>query len=264
MTAPDFFLVDAFTDHIFGGNPAAVCPLQRWPDDDRLLRMTQEHNQAETAFFVATEDGFELRWFTVLGEINLCGHATLATAQVIFNHLHYPGDEIRFSTRFVGPLTVKRKDDGLMLDFPAWYPEPVETLPSALLEGLGITRAGQAFSGRDYLLVLENEQAVRNVNPDFSLLGQAGKCVCITAAGDDCDFVSRFFCPGDAHQEDPVTGSTHTMLIPFWSKRLGKQQMMARQLSARGGELRCEYTGDRVLISGQARTYLQGSLFLTN
>ncbi|MDU4001747.1 PhzF family phenazine biosynthesis protein [Pluralibacter gergoviae] len=256
-----FYMVDAFSDRAFGGNPAAVCPLVDWLPDATLLKMAQEHNQSETAFFVRTDGGFELRWFTTQGEINLCGHATLASAHVIFEYLDYPHAEIRFTTRFIGELTVKRSGDWLTMDFPAWQTAPVQP-PALLLSGLGIDGA-QAFRlGRDYLVVLENEQQVAALAPDIHPMLPLEKMVCVTAPGDEVDFVSRFFCPGEAVAEDPVTGSAHSMLIPYWGERLGKKQMQARQISARGGELRCEWRGDRVLISGEARTYLIGTVML--
>lgn len=256
-----FYMVDAFSDRAFGGNAAAVCPLVEWLPDETLLKMAQEHNQSETAFFVRTDDGFELRWFTTQGEINLCGHATLASAHVIFEFLDYPHTEIRFSTRFVGELTVTRSGDWLTLNFPAWQSQVVAP-PALLLIGLGIEKYQEVRVARDYLVVLENQQQVEALTPDIHSMKALGKMVCVTAPGDTHDFVSRFFCPGEGVAEDPVTGSAHSMLIPYWGEKLGKKQMQARQVSARGGELRCELRGDRVLIGGQASTYIIGSVFL--
>lgn len=257
-----FYLVDAFSDRPFGGNPAAVCPLEAWLPDDILLKMAQQHNQSETAFFVRTDTGFELRWFTTQYEINLCGHATLASAHVIFEYLDYPATEIVFSTRFVGDLTVTRNGDWLTLDFPAWESEAVDNPPAILLSALGISSAKEVRAGRDYMVVLENQQQVESLTPDIDAMKPLGKMVCITAPGDEVDFVSRFFCPGESVAEDPVTGSAHSMLIPWWGKKLGKSKMAARQVSARGGDLRCELKGDRVLMSGQAALYLKGTVFL--
>ena len=262
MQQIDFYMVDAFTTTTFGGNAAAVCPLTDWLPDETLLKMAQQHNQSETAFFVANENGFELRWFTTQGEINLCGHATLAAAHVIFEHLDYPDTKIHFATRFVGPLTVTRSGEWLTLDFPAWQSESAMP-PALLLETLGITEYKEMRVARDYMVVLENQQQVEAVRPNIHAMHPLGKMVCITAPGDgEYDFVSRFFCPGEGVPEDPVTGSAHSMLIPYWGEKLGKTQMNARQVSARGGDLRCELKGDRVLIGGQATLYLKGRIFL--
>lgn len=262
MQQIDFYMIDAFTNATFGGNAAAVCPLTEWLPDETLLKMSKQHNQSETAFFVATDGGFQLRWFTTQGEINLCGHATLAAAHVIFEHLAYSDATIHFDTRFVGPLTVTRSGEWLTLDFPAWETEPVMPLP-LLLETLGITECKEVRVARDYMVVLENQRQVEAVRPDINAMMPLGKMVCITAQGEgEYDFVSRFFCPGEAVAEDPVTGSAHSMLIPYWAEKLGKKEMLARQVSERGGDLRCQLEGDRVLIGGQAVTYLVGKVLL--
>jgi len=261
MQAIDFYMVDAFSQQTFGGNAAAVCPLVEWLPDATLLAMAKQHNQSETAFFVRTDSGFELRWFTTQYEINLCGHATLAAAHVIFEHLDYPHTDIRFSTRFVGELRVTRNGDWLTLDFPAWETKPVDA-PPLLLESLGINGCEEVRLGRDYLVVLKDEMQVRNLRPDIHAMLPLEKMVCVTAPGEQYDFVSRFFCPGEAVAEDPVTGSAHSMLIPYWGDKLGKTTMLAKQVSARGGELRCQWNGDRVLIGGQAATYLIGKVML--
>ncbi|WP_329503235.1 PhzF family phenazine biosynthesis protein [Klebsiella pneumoniae] len=237
MQEIQFYLVDAFSDKNFGGNAAAVCPLSEWLADDVLLKMAQQHNQSETAFFVRTDEGYELRWFTTLAEINLCGHATLAAAHVIFEYLDHPSATILFSTRFVGELRVTRNGDWLTLDFPAWSTSPVENPPA-------------------------DRQQVEAVRPDMARLRTLGKMICVSAPDEEYDFVSRFFCPGEGVPEDPVTGSAHSMLIPWWGEKLGKTTMMARQVSARGGDLRCQWQGDRVLISGQATTYMRGTVYL--
>ncbi|MDI3426535.1 PhzF family phenazine biosynthesis protein [Enterobacter sp. V87_3] len=262
MQEIDFYLVDAFSDTAFGGNAAAVCPLEEWLADETLLKMAQQHNQSETAFFVRTDEGFELRWFTTQYEINLCGHATLAASHVIFEYLDYPQTEITFSTRFVGNLTVKRNGDWLTLNFPAWSTEAVDQPPVALFSALGISGAKEVRLGRDYLVVLDSQQQVEELTPDIPAMLPLDKMVCVTAPGEQYDFVSRFFCPGEGVPEDPVTGSTHSMLIPYWSEKLAKTRLNARQVSARGGDLRCELIGDRVLISGQATLYLKGKIFL--
>ncbi|MGV2813731.1 PhzF family phenazine biosynthesis protein [Enterobacter cancerogenus] len=262
MQEIDFYLVDAFSDTAFGGNVAAVCPLEAWLADEMLLKMAQQHNQSETAFFVRTDEGFELRWFTTQSEINLCGHATLAASHVIFEYLDYPQTEITFSTRFVGNLTVTRNGDWLTLNFPAWSTEAVDQPPAALFSALGISGAKEVRLGRDYLVVLDSQQQVEELTPDIPAMLPLDKMVCVTAPGEQYDFVSRFFCPGEGVPEDPVTGSTHCMLIPYWSEKVAKTRLNARQVSARGGDLRCELIGDRVLISGQATLYLKGKIFL--
>ena len=259
MNSYPFYLVDAFASEPFKGNVAAVCPLPSWPDDAVLQKMAIEHNQSETAFFVPKDDGYELRWFTILGEINLCGHATQASAHVIFRHLNFVSARLRFQTRFVGDLFVTRQGDWLTLDFPSWIPEPV-AMPEIAAASLGGIVPLKAYCQRDYLFLLRDAAEVRAVKPNYAVMEKLGRQVCVTATGDDCDFVSRFFCPGDAMPEDPVTGSAHAMLVPFWAKRLGQTTMLARQLSERGGELRCELAGDRVLIAGQAVTYLEGQV----
>ena len=263
MTTLPVYFVDAFTDRIFGGNPAAVCPLTEWLPDDVMQAITIEHNQSETVFFVPAQDGFAIRWFTSVGEIDLCGHATLASAHVIFNHLSYPGNEIHFTTGSVGDLRVKKDGNWLTLDFPAWTPQALDAMPAAAIPGLGGVVAQRSYMKRDYMFVFPDQNDILNIKPDFKILAQLGRRVCITAPGKDCDFVSRFFCPGDAMQEDPVTGSTHSMLVPYWSERLGKNKFFARQLSSRGGALHCELQGDRVMIAGQAITYLSGTIHLS-
>jgi len=183
MQQIDFYMIDAFSTTTFGGNAAAVCPLTEWLSDETLLKMSKQHNQSETAFFVPTENGFELRWFTTQGEINLCGHATLAAAHVIFEHLDYPGEIVHFDTRFVGPLTVERSGEWLTLDFPAWKTEPV-TPPSLLLDALGITEYKEVRVARDYMVVLDNPQQVEALRPDINAMLPLGKMVCVTAPGE--------------------------------------------------------------------------------
>jgi len=260
------YQIDAFTSRLFGGNPAAVCPLKEWLPDNILQSIAAENNLSETAYFIPKGDDFELRWFTPMFEIDLCGHATLASAHVIFNHLNYKRDRIAFHSRQHGTLYVTRKDDWLTLDFPARPAEPCP-LPAGALEALGGPVPTECGLARDFIFVYENEEIIRNMKPDFGKLKevrQDGKhrWAIITAPGTDCDFVSRFFCAGDGIDEDPVTGSAHCTLVPYWAKRLGKTSFFARQISARGGELRCELKGDRVFIAGQAVTYMQGQIFV--
>lgn len=261
MQEIDFYLVDAFSDRPFAGNAAAVCVLDDWLPDALLLKMAQQHNQSETAFVVMQEGGFELRWFTTCQEVNLCGHATLATAHVVFEQLHFPEQRIRFDTAS-GQLTVSRDGEWLTLDFPVGETQPA-TPPPELLAALGITQYVNARKGRAWVIELENREQVEAVKPNISAMTPVEHKVAITAPGDgDYDFVSRFFSPGEAVWEDPVTGSSHTMLIPYWGEKLGKTRMMARQVSARGGDIRCEWQGNRVLMGGKASLYLKGTLFL--
>lgn len=262
MQEIDLYLVDAFTPIPFAGNTAAVCPLADWLSDEILLKMARQHNQSETAFFVAEKNGFMLRWFTTQGEINLCGHATLAAAHVIFEHIGYTSKTLHFSTRFVGPLSVTRDGEWLTLNFPAWKTASIAP-PSLLAEALGITHYQEIRVARDYLVVLENAHQIAALQPNISAMIPLGKMVCVTAPGDGkYDFVSRFFCPGEGVPEDPVTGSAHSMLIPYWAEKLDKTQMLAYQGGTRGGELRCRLAGDRVFISGQAVTYMAGTILL--
>jgi PhzF family phenazine biosynthesis protein len=255
-----YFHLDAFTGTMFGGNQAGVCVLADWLPTETLQRIAAEHNIAETAFFVHRDAHYELRWFTPALEIDLCGHATLASAHVLFNHLGLGGSSVAFQTRS-GLLTVHRDGDRLTLDFPSRPAEPCSP-PPALLEGLG---AQPTFVGksRDYLAVFETEERIRTLRPDMALLETVDALgVIVTAPGNDCDFVSRFFAPRAGVPEDPATGSAHCTLSPYWSKRLGKTTLEARQLSARGAEISCEQRGDRVFLTGRAVTYLTGFIHL--
>ncbi len=261
MTEIPVYLVAAFSDQPFAGNPAAVCLLKEWLPDEVLLKMAQQHNQSETAFVVPESDVFALRWFTTCNEVNLCGHATLASAHVIFHHLDFPEAVIHFATAS-GRLSVSREGDWLTLDFPVGETEECEP-PAAMLSALGIDSYLHARKGRAWLIELATRDQVEAVRPNISAMNPGEHKVTITAAGqDEYDFVSRFFSPGEAVWEDPVTGSAHTMLIPYWSAKLGKNRMLARQVSARGGDIRCELKGERVLMSGQAVTYLNGVIML--
>ncbi len=256
-----YYLVDAFTTKAFGGNPASVCVLESWPPDALLQDMTREHNQSETAFIVGADGGYELRWFTSLGEIDLCGHATLASAHVIFEHLGYKSNEIVFFTRFMGNLRVHKTPQGLLMDFPVRHYEPVN-IPHAAIDGFGGLIPKESFIQRDLFLVYDDEDTIRALQPDMKKLAELGRAVCVTAQGDDCDFVSRYFCPGDAVEEDPVTGSTHAVLVPYWARLLGKHDFHARQLSQRAGDVYCKLDGERVFISGTAITYMHGHITL--
>ncbi len=252
------FQVDAFTDQVFSGNPACVCPLQRWLPDEVMLKIAAENAVAETAFFIPEGEGFHIRWFTPDIEMDLCGHATLASAHVISRHLGYPGAVIPLNSRS-GKLAVRVADGWLTLDFPSRPPQPCQP-PPVILEGFS-PQPSAVFKARDYLLVYEDEDTVRQMAPNQAVLDQINLNpggIIITAPGHEVDFVSRFFTPQATIFEDPVTGSAHCTLIPYWSERLGKAELTARQVSLRGGRLLCRQQGERVLISGQAVTYLEG------
>ena len=257
------YQIDSFATELFRGNPAAVCPLEEWLDDETLQAIAAENNLSETAFFVPEEGGWRLRWFTPGTEVDLCGHATLAAAWVLFERAGGTGDSVRFVTRS-GPLTVRRDDDLLVMDFPARPPEPKEA-PRALIEGLGAEPEEVRASERDYLVRYAEEDDIRKLRPDYGRLRALDRLsVIVTAPGTGCDFVSRFFAPSVGVPEDPVTGSAHCTLAPFWAERLaaGESWMDARQLSARGGRLACRALGDRVEIRGRAILYLEGRIQL--
>lgn len=255
------YQVDAFAREVFQGNPAAVCILDRWPEVALMQRIANENNLSETAFAVPVGECFEIRWFTPEMEVELCGHATLATAHVLFRHLDYPGDWICFESIHSGRLKVKLSGDLLTLDFPADSME--EMLVPALIVTALQTPPLKAFRGKsDFMFVYASEAEIAGMDPDFGLLAQVGgRGVIVTAPGNDVDFVSRFFAPQTGIDEDPVTGSAHTSLTPYWSRVLGKKQLTARQLSFRGGELLCEHKGERVEISGHAITYMIGEIY---
>ena len=254
------YQVDAFTSSLFAGNPAAVVPLESWPDDALLQNIAMENNLSETAFLVADDTGHTLRWFTPSVEVDLCGHATLAAAWVVFNALGFPGERIRFNTAS-GALYVERNGQTLSLDFPSRPAHPVSSR-APYEQALGIPLM-EVLQARDTLVVLDSAEQVRNFQPDVAAIGKLDTfAIMITAPGDDCDFVSRFFAPAKGVPEDPVTGSAHCTLVPYWADRLGKTTLHARQLSARGGELHCTLKGDRVTLSGQARCFLKGDILL--
>jgi PhzF family phenazine biosynthesis protein len=252
------YQVDAFTDKVFGGNPAAVVPLSSWLDDLLLQAIAEENNLSETAFFVPSGKGFQLRWFTPVKEVDLCGHATLATAHVIFKVLGYSQQIIRFETRS-GELFVEKKGNRLELDFPAYPPTPCE-LSETLAKGLGQSPI-EVLAAEDYLAIFNSEASVRAITPNQALLGQLDlRGVIVTAPGIDVDFVSRFFAPKFGIPEDPVTGSAHCELAPYWANKLGKTILIAKQVSKRGGDITCEVKGDRVVLSGCAVTFMDAEI----
>ncbi len=253
------YQIDAFADKLFTGNPAAVIPLEKWIDDYLMQQIAMENNLAETVFFVPKEDDFEIRWFTPALEINLCGHATLASAFVLYTILDYNKPSVIFHSKS-GPLVVRLDGDLLKMDFPSWKPEGITEYPDELLESLGNPEVAGVFKNREYIVELKNEDAVISCSPDFSLMKKLDKMVIITAPGKEVDFVSRFFAPTAGIDEDPVTGSAHSQLIPFWSEKLGKEKMQAKQLSKRGGELYCKQKGDRVIIGGKCVYYMKGEI----
>jgi PhzF family phenazine biosynthesis protein len=252
------YQVDAFATRAFEGNPAAVCPLESWLDDSLLQAIAEENNLSETAFFVPSEKGYKLSWFTPVKEVDLCGHATLAAAHVIFETLGYAKQDITFETRS-GDLFVERKGKQLEMDFPASPPTPRE-LPEILAKGLG-QRPIEVLAAGDYLAVFDSEATVRAITPDMALLGQLDlRGVIITAPGTGVDFVSRFFAPKFGIPEDPVTGSAHCALAPYWANKLDKNILSAKQVSKRGGEIFCKVNADRVLLSGCAVTFMEAEI----
>lgn len=252
------FQVDAFADQLFRGNPAAVCPLDAWLDDEVLQAIAAENNLAETAFYVASDDGYRLRWFTPTTEVDLCGHATLAAAHVLFKGLPAGVQQVEFDTRS-GKLRVMRESDCLTLDFPSQVGLRCEA-PKALVVGLGVEPL-ECYRAMDYMAVLNSEAAVRDVKPDFRRLNELDlRGVIITAPGQNVDFVSRFFAPRFGIDEDPVTGSAHCTLAPYWAKRLGRTTLEATQLSKRTGMVRCRVEADRVFLSGKTVEYLEGTI----
>ena len=257
----DLYQVDAFTDKVFGGNPAAVCPLDEWLPDEMLRNIAAENNLSETAFFVPNDNGFHLRWFTPVAEVDLCGHATLAAAFVIFEYLGYSESAIKLATKS-GELTVHKTQHGLSMDFPAWYVESAANHPD-LTTALGAAPSA-VYNGKYWLAEFDSEDDVRALSPDFKALQSIDDIdfLIVTAPADseDIDFVSRFFCPKYGIDEDPVTGSAHCILTPFWSNRLNKETLNAYQASERGGCMQCKLANDRVELSGQAVLYLKGKI----
>jgi PhzF family phenazine biosynthesis protein len=261
------YQIDAFTSKLFGGNPAAICPLDQWLSDDLMQKIGIENNLSETAFIIpdaqqSLSDGvahYKIRWFTPAREIELCGHATLASAYVIFKYLNNDASAIEFDS-MSGKLTITRNDDLITLDFPSLSATPT-SLRSDLVEALGIAPV-LLYNSQRSMAVFEHEEQILNMKPDFSKLAAIPDIsgIAVTAPGTDCDFVSRFFIPKFGIDEDPVTGSAHCTLIPYWADRLGKSKLFARQLSSRRGEIWCESLGDRVKMSGKAVEYLRGEI----
>jgi len=258
------YQVDAFTDRLFSGNPAAVCILDTWINDELMQAIANENNLAETAFIVPVGQDFAIRWFTPTVEVDLCGHATLAAAFVFFNVLHYPNSLLRFYSSKSGVLAVEKKEDMLFLDFPTDKIERLTEEHHAAFEKCIGTNPIELYKGKtDFIAVIDNENLLRNLQPDLNEISRLkARGLIVTAKGDDVDFVSRFFAPQSGIDEDPVTGSAHTSLVPLWSKKMGKNSFIAHQLSKRGGQLVCEFKNDRCLIGGKARLYLTGEIIL--
>jgi len=252
------YQIDAFASRVFAGNPAAVCPLERWLPDETLQSIATENNLSETAFFVEEKTGYHIRWLTPVAEVDLCGHATLASAYVLFNELNAPPGSIEFTSRS-GPLIVEQHEGLLSLDFPNQKPGSCK-VPEELLNGMGGNPL-EALCSEDYFVVYAEESDIHHLHPNMDLLKKLGlRGVIATARGKDVDFVSRFFVPGLGIDEDPVTGSAHCALAPYWAEKLGKDSLHALQVSKRGGELFCQVKGDRVIISGKAAKYMEGTL----
>jgi PhzF family phenazine biosynthesis protein len=255
-----FYQIDAFTDRPFSGNPAAVCPLETWIEDSAMQNIAAENNLSETAFFVKKGDGYDLRWFTPVVEVDLCGHATLASAFVIMNYMEPSVSEVTFWTKS-GELKVKKTGDLFVMDFPSQPPVQCDA-PADLMASFD-RKSKEILKSADYLVVFEIEDDVRNCHPDFERLKNVDtRGIIVTAPGSKVDFVSRFFGPRVGINEDPVTGSSHCTLIPYWSKRLRKEKLHALQVSKRGGELFCEMRRDRVLIAGRCALYMKGTISL--
>ncbi len=255
------YQADAFTEKLFGGNPAAVCPLEEWLPDTTMQNIAMENNLAETAFVVKENGQYHIRWFTPAVEVALCGHATLAAAHIYMNHLGHNEPQITFSSKS-GLLKVALRDDKkLTLDFPADRYENVQAIPPAVTEGLKVA-VSELYKGTfDYMAVVGDQETIERLTPDFKAIATLpSRGIIVTAKGNVSDFVSRCFFPQSGIDEDPVTGSAHTLLVPYWSAQLHKQQMTAIQLSARRGDLDCQLAGDRVLMGGYAVTYLQGTI----
>ena len=256
------FHIDAFTDRPGAGNPAAVCLLDSWLDDGRLRKVAAENNLSATAFLVSGDNSYELRWFTPLCEVRLCGHATMAAAHVLLARFQPQLDAIRFHTKFHGALTVSRHGDLLGIDFPGMPPRPCG-VPEDLAQAVGLqSQAFEVLEANDtYLLVVDSEETVKTAHPNFALLEKFHPhAVAVTAVGTDVDFVSRYFAPGYGVPEDPVTGSLHCALAPHWAKRIGRSQLHARQLSDRGGELWCDIKGEHVLVKGKSVLTMEAML----
>ena len=252
------YQVDAFTSDVFSGNPAAVCPLEKWLDEKTMQLIARENNLSETAFFIRDGKGFSIRWFTPVEEVDLCGHATLASAFVIFTELDPKSSKVEFTSKS-GPLRVERIGEMLSMDFPSQPPVECDR-PAELMNGLGVKPA-LVLKSADYFVVYAHEEDIRTLRPDMDLLKKVDlRGVIVTAPGICSDFVSRFFAPRLGIDEDPVTGSAHCALIPYWSGILKKKDLHACQVSERGGEIFCKDAGERVIITGQAVKYMQGNI----
>lgn len=263
MATYPIYQVDAFTNKTFGGNPAAVVPLKTWLSDELMLKIAEENNLSETAFFIQTDNGFHIRWFTPTEEVNLCGHATLATSWVIYNALGYNTDHITFDS-LSGPLIVQKLDDKFTLDFPTWDSKPNDEDKDILTQALG-KEPTEIYKGKKVVALFDDENFIRNVRPNIPLLGTI-KCegVVISALSSDpqYDFVTRYFGPQLGINEDPVTGSAHCILTPIWAKKLNQTKFKACQVSARGGDLDLEIKDNRLLIGGEAKLYMKGKIYV--
>lgn len=257
------FQIDAFTNKLFSGNPAAVCILDKWLAEELMQSIANENNLAETAFVVPRENDFEIRWFTPTTEVDLCGHATLASAYVLFNVLDYSGSIIKFHSPRSGLLSVEKKENLLYLDFPTDTLELITGIDDIMEACIGI-KPIEVYKGKtDYIVVIDDESSVKNLQPNLTEIAKLNaRGLIVTAKGDEVDFVSRFFAPQSGINEDPVTGSAHTSLTPIWSKKLVKNKLIANQISERGGQLICEFKNDRCLIGGEAKLYLMGEIFI--
>jgi PhzF family phenazine biosynthesis protein len=257
------YIADAFTTNVFGGNPAAICPLHEWLPDKTMQSLAAENNLSETAFIIEEDDHYRIKWFTPTTEVNLCGHATLASAHIFYTELGHTKPEIWFESKS-GLLKVARQNNNTYtLDFPSNLPQPVTEIPVGLFEGLGIEHATVFNTSFDYMIVLPSQRAIENLKPNFSALAKVkARGVITTAKGNDADFVSRCFYPQSGVNEDPVTGSAHTIMVPYWAKELNKNRFKAIQLSKRRGFLDCELKNNRVLMSGGAVTYMRGEYII--
>ncbi|MBX2920728.1 MAG: PhzF family phenazine biosynthesis protein [Chitinophagaceae bacterium] len=258
------YQADAFTRKPFGGNPAAVCPLAEWLTDEQMQHIAMENNLSETAFIVKEQEGYRIRWFTPSVEVDLCGHATLAAAHVFFRHLGYAGDSITFQSKS-GRLTVTQKTNGqLTLDFPADHFEKVDDPPAAIAEGLGIAVKEVCRGKFDYMAIADSQQVIEALRPDLKKIATLkSRGILVTAKGNSSDFVSRCFFPQSGIDEDPVTGSAHTLLAPYWASVFNKNVLTAVQLSSRRGYMDCELKDNRVLMSGYAVTFMKGEIIIT-
>jgi PhzF family phenazine biosynthesis protein len=260
MRRVPIYQIDAFSNRVFSGNPAAVCPLDTWLEDPLMQAIAQENNLSETAFLVREKTGYRIRWFTPTAEVDLCGHATLASAFVLFEVLGVPDDQIVFHSRS-GRLAVSKDKDLLAMDFPSQ--PPVSCEPSDILKAAFHKTPLEILCSEDYLVVLPEEEDIKTLKPDMEKLERLDlRGVIVTAAGRETDFVSRFFAPKFGIPEDPVTGSAHCTLIPYWSDRLKKKDLHAYQVSRRGGEIFCKYRGERVVIAGRAVMYMEGTIIV--